>query len=442
MKTLSTLVKSKWLIAGTFVALLLLIDGTLILADQWIGAEKGVMFGYSMKSLLITVDALLLSALAVVYLIIFLMSRLKVIREIVINIGVSLIALLIAVMVIELIFYLILQTNNSPAPYAYDYHDGSLFRRDSLLGFALNKNTIARYSKIYIDPIKGDSSAIFDTVIHTDSLANRSIDIPGMDKRSQYALFFGCSFTFGLGVEDAETLPHRFAQKNPDYCAYNFAVTGYGPQSTLAKLQYQRIRESVKQDSGICFYVYMQDHPERAIGSMRISTSFGKNLPYYDYEDDTLRYYGLFSRNRLFVSGAYWLMSKSNVLKYFKVTFPSHIRDKDYKLSCDIMYQSYQEYKKQFNNDNFYVVVYPSGEDILPYLKKYDLRLLDFSELFKGDGSKYFIPFDGHPTAFAHETLATELTRLFSHEHVAADSMWSRTAFVNDDKKQIPEKLP
>ena len=45
----------------------------------------------------------------------------------------------------------------------------------------------------------------------------------------RYALFLGCSYTFGDGVGDSETLPAPFGARAPAYHVYNFATTGYGP---------------------------------------------------------------------------------------------------------------------------------------------------------------------------------------------------------------------
>ncbi|MGH6845410.1 MAG: SGNH/GDSL hydrolase family protein, partial [Methylocella sp.] len=51
-------------------------------------------------------------------------------------------------------------------------------------------------------------------------------------------VFFGDSFTFGLGVNDAETLPQLFADlQGRRQRVLNLGFSGYGPQQFLAELQ-------------------------------------------------------------------------------------------------------------------------------------------------------------------------------------------------------------
>ena len=51
-------------------------------------------------------------------------------------------------------------------------------------------------------------------------------------------LFFGCSFTFGEGLTDEDTLPYRVNEKiGGEFQAFNFGYSGYGPHQFLALLE-------------------------------------------------------------------------------------------------------------------------------------------------------------------------------------------------------------
>lgn len=395
-------------------ALLLFLDLALILIDGSSGKEKGVLLGYPVMSMILYSNALVLGLSIVFiflskYLSFLFVNRLS--KRILVLI-IPVITVIFLLFLVELVFYFLRQSNNNVYPYAYDSFVGDLFRKDPILGYAANKNVTAQYRKIFVDPANpsADTAFVFNTTVKTDSLGNRSVDIPGIWNRQKYALFFGCSFTFGVGVEDTATIPYYFAKYDTSYCAYNFAVGGYGTQHMLAKLQYTGLRESVKQDTGVCFYIYMRAHPGRVIGDLYTYTNFGEEMPYYDYSNDSITYFGNFTEGRRFISGFYSLMNKSHFIKYFNINFPPKILPKHYKLTCDIINRSYLEYKKQFGNDNFYVVVYPSNDDIVEYLNDYNFKVLDLSRVFNAKDDKYYISnYDEHPTPLANRIVADEL---------------------------------
>ena len=325
------------------------------------------------------------------------------------NIILAVITFMVSVFFIEVIFYVIRKVTDSPI-ITYTHIGVGLFRNDSCLGYALTKNLKATYDEILIDKSKHDTSYIFKTVIKTDSLGNRFTDIPGMQTRKKYAVFFGCSFTFGVGVQDTQTIPYYFAKYDTNYCVYNFGVGGYGTQQILAKLQHTSIRKLIKQDSGICFYIYTYPQLGRVIGDKLTYTSFGHDFPYYGYKHDSLHCFGTFGRNRVLISSFYTLMNKSNVVNYFNINFPLRQNADHYKLTCDIIQKAYQEYKKQFHNESFYVVVYPTSEEILKYLKYYNIKVIDLSKILNFYDKRYYISdYDRHPTALAHELFAKKL---------------------------------
>lgn len=47
-------------------------------------------------------------------------------------------------------------------------------------------------------------------------------------RANKFAVFLGDSFTFGIGVNDSETMLASFAKAAPEFHAYNFSFGGYG----------------------------------------------------------------------------------------------------------------------------------------------------------------------------------------------------------------------
>ena len=82
----------------------------------------------------------------------------------------------------------------------------------------------------------------------------------------------------------------------------------------------------------------------------------------------------------------------------------------------EMILESKKEYKKQFGNDNFVVVIYPTYKKYTPqqmksflgYLKKKKIKYIDLSKFIKYDGS-HTLKGDPHPSSETHAMIANEL---------------------------------
>ena len=140
----------------------------------------------------------------------------------------------------------------------------------------------------------------------------------------------------------------------------------------------------------------------------------GGNAPYFHEVGNELKHDGLFKDARRIRSWFYEILLKSNILKLFKIGYPFTISEADYELTAEIMAQASRDYKKQFGNDNFYVIIYPTTVDsslIIRLLKQKGVKVLDYSKLFNPTDKKYAIPYDEHPTALANEVLIKHLVK-------------------------------
>ncbi|MFT6245969.1 MAG: hypothetical protein ACJA0U_003339 [Salibacteraceae bacterium] len=72
--------------------------------------------------------------------------------------------------------------------------------------------------------------------------------------------FYGCSFTYGTGVNDWEVYPHIIQQQFPDLKIENHAVPGYGQAQIILDLEKQM---DSKTKPGILILNYLSFHNER-----------------------------------------------------------------------------------------------------------------------------------------------------------------------------------
>ena len=263
-----------------------------------------------------------------------------------------------------------------------------------------------------------DGKTIFDAHYSIDEL-NRRIT-PGYDQeKDKYAVFFGCSVGFGFGLADNQTIPYYFQQNTENYNSYNYAFNGWGANHMLARLEHKNLAEEVNEKEGVGIYVFIWSHIRRAIGDMRIYTSWGHTMPYYYLDGEELKRDGNFANGRWFTSKLYEKLAKSYIWDCFQVNLPTETREDHMVLAAEIIKKAKETYKKQFGNDNFYVVIHPTdwieftpekNKEFKTILEERGIDYLDYSKKLVLDNDHIIIG-DGHPNEKSDEKLAKMLVK-------------------------------
>ena len=281
---------------------------------------------------------------------------------------------------------------------------------DSIVGYRLPANLTLNYVK------KRRDEVVYDSKFSTNKDHLRITPTDSIIDKDKYAAFFGCSFTFGEGLQSNETSSYYFQSQNPSFQPYNFGNSAYGPHQMLALLQSGRAKKIVKEKNGIAFYTYMSDHINRAVGGTNSFTNTGGNAPYFALEDGKIVRHGLFNNGHSKLKVWFYnLIFNSNICRYFSIGYPFWMSDSEYKFIAELLIESAAEYKRQFGNDNFYVVFYPDQKDyatkIIEHLKGRNIKYLDYTKLFDHDLPQYHIKYDKHPSALANQTLVKQIIK-------------------------------
>lgn len=270
---------------------------------------------------------------------------------------------------------------------------------------------------------KVDGKAIWDVIYHTDHYGRRiSTILPSADPR-EFAIFFGCSFLFGEGANDDQTIPSYFARKNPEYRPYNYGIPGYGTQQMLAKLETGTLRQEVAEEDGVGLYLYLEDvHEARVVGTMEVVNAWASTFPCYELKSGGgVVNHGSFADARPLLLTTYRMLEKSNFVRYMGIRFPT-LADRHYALTAEIVAESQRQFKAQMNVDRFCVVIFPkrnAHKKLLPHLDRLKVPYIDYSDLFDPEPEGYKFMGDGHPTPRANELLVehlgTDLDQLFAN---------------------------
>jgi hypothetical protein len=295
---------------------------------------------------------------------------------------------------IETSFFWLNRRNSSTSR---GYYSAQLYESSPELGFQNKPDIVVKSVQFHND------KAVYNVTHTTDEFGRRITPLrPGQEK---FILFMGDSYTFGWGVEDEEALPYQAAELATDYAVYNYGVNAYGTNHLLAKLEQGNLRQEVHQEKGILVYTFIDGHVNRNIGTFKIHSSRGHHMPYYN---SNVERQGDLVSGRPFLSVVYGIMGNSQVVKYLDIDFPE-ITNEHYRFTSKIISQAQQEFKQQFPESEFYVLLFPkNSQKIIPYLQQEKVKYLDYSQLF-GENVEYRIPHDGHPTMRAYKVVAEQL---------------------------------
>ena len=223
----------------------------------------------------------------------------------------------------------------------------------------------------------------------------------------------GCSFTFGLGVNDDQTMPWQFALNRPDLRVYNYGVAGYGPQHML-ELFKTPVEKEIPQKKVAVVYTLIQEHLSRAVGTPGLVRWFAGPFPWYEMDESS----GHPVRKGVFKDRKGQQPSNSGlkIIDAVNDYRGESLTMDDAKLMAALIDETRMEFEKKFESDGFYVLVYPNKQtnltmEVVKILKEHGAKILDYRDILKGSKESWFITGDGHPSPALHARIAEQLAK-------------------------------
>jgi hypothetical protein len=285
---------------------------------------------------------------------------------------------------------------------------------NEILGYAPTKSQTAKAEK-YIG-----QQLIYNVSYTINDLGLRSSSSVEQFHKNQCILFFGDSFTFGLGVNDFETMPY-IVQKLSKHEVYNFGYNGYGPHQMLSAIQHGIVKDTTNSQPRIVIY-------QAALFQVSRSAGFAwwdKHGPRYILlPNGSIKYNGHFDDGN-------WVKKKIGVelvksficKKYFMNRM--NINEKDVKLFIDIIGYSQKLLNERYPEMEFHVIYWDKNDDrfnniLISGLKGKGIHVHLISEIlpdYSINESRYMISkYDQHPNSIAHQRIAQYVVNRIVHE--------------------------
>jgi hypothetical protein len=297
---------------------------------------------------------------------------------------------------------------------------------DDVLGWAPAKGIQAHaFKQGPAGLLHGPQGILFDTNYTIDPNGLRIA--PRWDRENSAAtiLFFGCSFTFGEGVKDNETLPYQVgAQSGGRYRVFNFGFEAYGPEQMLAAIEHGMVSRIVDTTPKYAYYVAIPNHVWRVAGR----TAWGRHAPRYVVgTNGTVHQEGYFENRRplalrLGLGGRVeGQLDKSATWRVLSMN-DSRITDKDIRLYFAVVQRSKDLLETQYPGIQFRVILWPN-QHVFQQRATYEKLRDGFRQMnipvdlvedilpgYRTDRAPYILgSADHHPNSLADRILARQV---------------------------------
>ena len=250
-----------------------------------------------------------------------------------------------------------------------------------------------------------DGRLIADVRYGIDASGLRQIPA-AVQGRPHKVAFFGCSFMFGHGVEDGQTLPYYFVREaRGTFEGFNFAGEGWGPHQMLREIETGFVRR-VAGAPDLAIYEAIPDHLRRVAGR----APWESGPQYVLCRGDEACYSGPF-HSAYYETCRRWL-DRSWTGKFIENHFVKSSRPSDIPLFLAVLKRTRTLLEE--NGTRFVIVLWDQNELAKMMMKTLRANHFDVialsSIVAKSDLKKHpLTQLDRHPSPAANQAIATFL---------------------------------
>lgn len=290
--------------------------------------------------------------------------------------------------------------------------------KDPILGYRFRSNCIKKRStRIF------QTDTVYNVYYSSDEFGRRisgggteNDTVEENNLKTKHAIFLGCSFTFGDGLNYNSTFPFLFEYMHPDFKSYNYGFSGYGPHQSCLLFDegVNTINNyTIPDDSGFCIYTYFDDHLNRVYGSSEyLASSVNATTPDVCADHNKLIHK---KRSFLRICLAYFL-SNSETMKYFNINFTCPQTTEFYGRFAGIINYTAMKYWEIKPHGEFYVGLYPGYyTHDTAWIRSLDrnIKVLNIPPPIDIETDpSYKIKYDGHPAKKLNFYYVEEISKL------------------------------
>ena len=260
-----------------------------------------------------------------------------------------------------------------------------------------------------------NNETVYDVTYSIDEDGLRRSFAAATEPCDAAVLFFGCSMTFGEGLEDEETIPY-LAGKISNRKTYNFGFHGYGPHQMLSAIEHGVVDGAVRCRPRYAIFQTEFSHVSRAAGKKW----WGSHGPHYVLSPAGASVHdGRFDDHKCRMILRRLFQKSAVYQRFFRECDPAC--EKDLKTYLAIILSAKEALQDKFPGLEFHVVYWGArdshnkkhverDEDLLERFQRAGITVHQIKDILPGyqqDPGQYAISrYDSHPNFKANQYIA------------------------------------
>jgi len=245
----------------------------------------------------------------------------------------------------------------------------------------------------------------------------RPLDGPDASGRPRLWVF-GCSFTYGLGIEDHEAFPWLVQAAWPDYDIINFAQSGYGTVQSLIQLR-EALRDRTRPRMAVLTYASFHDMRNALLWRWRKGFSYYRHKGPLQQPYARLRGDGSLAIRMSSAEYRGWPLMRHSALVHSLEQKCDLLLERHVIQSHEVSKALVREFARTCADNSVALVVAIIGEDtasqdMLVFCRRMGIPAVDISVDYHGNLEYNLLPHDNHPNAAAHEIYARKLNEFLA----------------------------
>ncbi len=286
---------------------------------------------------------------------------------------------------------------------------GEIFRWQYPMQYKPNVNYgyLHRANESVRDIARTQEQLLYDSIYTTDSYSRR-INLTKPKGKEFFLILGGCSFVFGAGLNDNQTLNHFINEAQSKYYAYNYGVSGSSINLLLARLHHeQAFNSQLEFESGDLVYTFISDHVPRAVGAWPTA----KSTPYFRKNTKgRMEFAGSIEKNfsffrRILIDSVPFFPEALKINRFIP-----RVNSSDYEYFCSLIKETNETWKEKHKKGRFVFAFHPfqeTDEKIVACLEAN--KILYFHPKITDFSGRYDIPVDHHPNDRMNKFYAAQI---------------------------------
>lgn len=231
-------------------------------------------------------------------------------------------------------------------------------------------------------------------------------------------VFAGCSWTFGYGLSDDETIPAFFSSHQPRLDVKNWGTPGSSINLALYDLKLNSKQLHSNDLSYDYIYILINSHLERSAGTYPSMLWMSKTPYYKKNTDGRMVFNGSISQNldwKFFILNLYKKIVGFLPSFYHERVFP-RLSSIDHHYICDLFVEMKRSWLESFPSSRFIIYHHPLAyqelsPDLISCLESHQVSYVKGNQEYFSGLKTLTIKYDGHPTSITNERVAFDILK-------------------------------